>query len=352
MLGMIAAGCVADRFGAMEATTPRLTAAQVTTLKESAQTAGAFGIEFHTTGGSLGLRGVNELDVGETAALPLLKVPGDNAAALGGLYRLPVVEGAVNGKPGVRVLLDSGSNRNLFGYSLARRLGINIIAGVPPVTAFGIGGASDNYVAIVPSMQLGTVEFRKLVSLIGADAQALSFVRGLFGNEQVMIMGVNALRALSYLTIDNLRGTVTIAPRDVFQPDSTLGVVANVPFGWEGELPMIQLMIDNKYPVACLLDTGGDYGMLVPRSQASLMGYWKPGKGPLAMSGGTGGAALATRYEIKKAQAGPATFLQIPARTDLVGPEPGGGRTFLGNIVLRRHRVTFDFRNQRLWLER
>ena len=67
---------------------------------------------------------------------------------------------------------------------------------------------------------------------------------------------------------------------------------------------------------------------------------------------GIGGASLTTNFEVKHAKVGEAEFTKIPAKTALVGPEPAGGQVLLGNAVLRRHRVTFDFRNNVLWLER
>jgi hypothetical protein len=36
----------------------------------------------------------------------------------------------------------------------------------------------------------------------------------------------------------------------------------------------------------------------------------------------------------------------------VIGPEAAGGQVFLGNAVLRRYRVTFDFKHSTLWLER
>ena len=113
------------------------------------------------------------------------------------------------------------------------------------------------------------------------------------------------------------------------------------------------MTIDGRNPVPCILDTGGDYGMLVPRLRAIELGYWKPGKkDPLSMSGGVGGASLATSYVIKEAKVGGAMFTRVPARTALIGPEAAGGQVFLGNTILRRYRVTFDFKHSTLWLER
>jgi hypothetical protein len=167
-----------------------------------------------------------------------------------------------------------------------------------------------------------------------------------------MILGVNALRRLSYLTIDNLRGTVTIGAHEAFLPDDTLKSMTTAPLHWVSDLPAVDVSIDGRDPVECILDTGGDYGMLVPRTQAIELGYWQPGKGEVTTSHGVGGAALATGYLVKQARVGGTTLEWIPAHTTVVGPEPGGGRLLLGNVMLRRYRVTFDFKHSVLWLEK
>ena len=293
--------------------------------------------------------GVNVVEASENVTVPLVEIPTDKPNETGGLYRAPVIHATVNGTAYVRLLLDSGSNRNLFGYSLARSLGIPTIAGLKTMTGYGIGGAVDNYGALVSTIQIGSIELRKTVAIIGPDAQVLGVTRG----SQVMLLGVNALRSLSYLTIDNLHGNVIFGAREAYLPDDTLPFLTTAPLHWLGDLPAVDITIDGRNPVPCILDTGGDYGMLVPRLRAIELGYWKPGKkDPTAMSGGVGGASLATSYVIKQAKVGGATFTRIPARTGLIGPEAAGGQVFLGNTVLRRYRVTFDFKHSTLWLER
>ncbi len=223
------------------------------------------------------------------------------------------------------------------------------IAGLKPMTGYGIGGAVDNYGALVPTMQIGSIGLQKTVAIIGPDAQVLGVTRG----SQVMLLGVNALRRLSYLTIDYLHGNVVFGARDAYLPDDTLPFLTTAPLQWLGDLPAVDISIDGRNPVTCILDTGGDYGMLVPRLRAIELDYWKPGKkDPLSIPGGVGGASLATSYVIKQAKVGDATFTRIPGRTVVIGPEAAGGQLFLGNAVLRRYRVTFDFKHNTLWLER
>jgi len=350
MLVFLFAGCATSPYSRLETATPALSPAQVAELQKTAKTAAELGFQMRVTDQSFDFAGVNSVEASANATMPLEVLPPANRAA--NPSHLPVILATVNGKPDVPVLLDSGSNRNLFGYELARGLDIPAVAGLKPIRGMGIGGAIDDYVAVVPSMQIGPVELQKLVAFIGPDAQVLSFTRGFWGDKQVMILGVNALRRLSYLTIDYLRGTATIGAHEAFLPDDTLKFMTTAPLHWVGDLPAVEVSIDGRDPVPCILDTGGDYGMLVPRVQAIELGYWKPGKGELTTSRGVGGASLATGYLVKEARVGGTTLERIPAHTTVIGPEPGGGRLFLGNVMLRRYRVTFDFKHDVLWLEK
>jgi len=358
LLSLVFAGCATSPYAQLETASPALTPAQVAELQKTAKTATELGFQMRVTDQSVDFAGVNSVEARGNATVPLQNLSAANPAAIP--TGLPIVLATVNpdnrlgvsGGSEVPVLLDSGSNRNIFGYELARSLGIPTIAGLKPLKGMGIGGAIDDYVAVVPSMQIGTVELRNLVALIGPDAQVLSFAHGFWGEKQIMILGVDALRRLSYLTIDYLRGTVTIGAQEAFLPDDTLKSMTTVPLHWVGDLPAVEASIDGRDPVPCLLDTGGDYGMLVPRVQAIELGYWKPGKGELTTSRGVGGAALNTSYLVQQARLGSTTLERIPAHTTVVGPEPGGGRLFLGNVMLRRYRVTFDFRHSVLWLEK
>jgi hypothetical protein len=352
LVAALAGGCASDPYSQLERATPVLSPGQVAELQNTAKTPEELGIGMELTGEMVGFRDVNVIDAHETVTVPMMEVPTSQPRQAGGRYRAPVILAIVNGKAGTPVILDSGSNLNLFGYTLARELGIPLIAGLKPVTGHGIGGSVDNYAAIVPEMQIGSIQFRRMVTLIGPDEQVLQMTHSFWSNQQGMILGVNALRGLSYLTIDNLRGNVIFGVSEGYLPDDTLKFMTAVPLHWVGRLPAVDIIVDTHKAITCILDTGGDYGMLLPRARASEWGYWSPGKGPLAIPGGVGGASLATTYQVKVAKLGKATFTRVPGRTGLIGPEVGGGNVFLGDVVLRRYRVTFDFKRDTLWLER
>ncbi len=352
LLLLVFAGCATSPYSQLETATPTLSPVQVAELQKTAKTPEELGFRMRVTETSVGFADVNIVEASENAVVPLVELPAGSPNLPGSLYRLPIILATVNSKPGVHVLLDSGSNRNLFGYTLARSLDIPTIAGVKPIRGLGIGGVMDDYAAVVPSMQIGSVGFRKLIAVVAPDTQVLGFTRSFWGDTQIMILGVNALRRLSFLTIDYRRGTVTFGATEAFLPDDTLKSMTTASLHWVNDLPAVDVSIDGRDPIPCILDTGGDYGMLVPRIQAIELGYWKPGKGEVTTSRGVGGASLATSYLIKEARVGDATLVHIPAHTTVVGPEAGGGQLFLGNIMLRRYRVTFDFKHDVLWLEK
>jgi len=349
---VLAAGCTTDRYSQLEKATPVLSPSQVAELQKSAKTPEELGIRLQLVRGMAGFGDVNLIEAHENVTVPMMEIPTDQPRQAGGRYRAPVILASVNGKPDVPVTLDSGSNLNLFGYTLARSLGIPLIAGVKPITSRGIGGSVDNYAAILPGMQIGSIQFHRMVTLVGPDEQVLGMTHSFWGNNQVMLLGVGALRELSYLTIDNLRGNVIFGARESYLPDDTLTFMTALPLHWIGRLPAVDISVDGRESVTCIVDTGGDYGMLLPRTRANEWGYWSPGKGPLTIPGGVGGASLATTYQVKVVKVGGATFTRVPARTGLIGPEVGGGNVFLGDVVLRRYRVTFDFKRDTLWLER
>src|SRR5438093_873786 len=157
--------CATDPLDRLEAYTPTLTPAQVTELRK------------HTVPMQPG-----ELRLPATVTVPLLRVDSDRLREPGGRHRVPVVLGTVNGKAGVRLMLDSGSNQNLIGYRLAQALAIPLIENVSPVRAMAIGGAVDNYPALVSSLRIGSLECRNLPAFIAPETESLRLTRGLFGN--------------------------------------------------------------------------------------------------------------------------------------------------------------------------
>ena len=346
VLAVLLAGC-ATGLDRLETGTPMLSLSQRDDLLRHAKSSTELGLPARFNPG-VSVGGV----VGSTnVTVALCKVPTSQPREVGGQFGVPVILANVNGKAGVRVLLDSGSNRTLFGYSLAHDLGVTVVAGLDPVTSSGIGGSVDNFVSVTRSIKVDTFELRRVLGLIGPDTQVLNVTHGFWNNSQAMILGLNTLRMLSYVSIDAPNGKVTFAPREEYRARPSSVFVTSIPLQWVNGLPLIEAVLDGK-PTPCFVDTGGDYGLLLPRQMASELGYWKPGKEKIGISGGVAGASLAATYNVREAKIGGAQFVDFPARTQVTGPDAAGGHALLGNVCLRRLRVTFDFQHSLLWLER
>ena len=340
------AGCTTplDR---LETATPTLSTVQRDDLLKHAKSAAELGLpERFNPGVAVGaVMSVSNVTVA------LCPVPTAHPRELGGAFGVPVILGTVNGKAGVRMLLDSGSNRNLFGYALAHDLGVTAVAGLDPVTSSGVGGTVDNFIGLTRSVKVDTLELRRVLALIGPDTQVLNVTHGFWNNPQAMILGLNTLRMLSYVSIDGPNGMVTLAPRDAYHPQPASVFSTAVPLQWVNGLPQIEVAIDGK-AVRCYVDTGGEYGLLLPRQLAGDLGYRKPGHETIGIANGVAGASLSATYEVRETKIGGASFANCAARTQVTGPDAAGGNALLGNACLRRLRVTFDFQHGQFWMER
>lgn len=334
LLCLILAGCATEPLSQLETVTPTIPASQLAALQKNSVSPDA-------------VSNPNRLHAERDVTVPLVPIPVDKTNR----FRVPVVHATVNGHDDVPVLLDSGSNRPFVGASLAQSLKLPLLTGLKPANGTGIGGAIENYPAITPELRIGLLRLENLVTAIGPDSQSLAITRSFWGQRQTMITGLNSFRQLSYLTIDPQRGIATFGVEKPYRPDAKAKFATSVPLRWSGDLPVVDIMLEGLRKFSCVLDTGGDYGVILPRSVATLLGYWKPGGGKTSTSRGVGGAALVAGFEVRSAVLGGATLLKVPGQTTLTGPEPADAQVLLGNVVLRHYRVTFDFRQNMLWLE-
>ena len=313
-----------------------MAATQVSELLKQAKPASQLGIQIIRGSSEFSVTGINEVSLPQPVTVPLVELPTGSEDDPSERYRLPFIVAAVNGRENQRVLLDSGSNRALLGYSLAHSLDVPLIDGLDPVTAQGIGGQGkvDAYWAIIPQVTVAGLELRQVLALVAPDAEVLTYRRSFWGNSQIVILGVNSLRRLSYLSIDYLRGVARFAAVEPYVPDADASFVAAVPLRWEGELPVVDAVLERNYQTPCVLDTGGDYGLLLPRAVETRLGYGNPNWGSAATSRGIAGEAEGKGYLVHEVRIGNAIFRQVPA-----GHTNGRSRTGGRSCSPRQSRV-------------
>jgi predicted aspartyl protease len=212
---------------------------------------------------------------------------------------------------------------------------------------------------VISRLRIADFQLNTASAWVGHDTDLLLFGRGFNQSEHMLVLGMSALERLSYFTIDNLRGTVTFAPQASFEPDRSLNVVAKLPLRWKHSQPETDIVISGRtFP--CMVDTGGDLELVVGESRLEELKRINsddldPMQGLLddsAFEGeGLGGKARTGGYYVKHVALGDARFEKV--KTLIESSEPGtqDQRVLVGNMFLRRYRVTFDLRNDTLWLE-
>lgn len=327
---------------------------QMADLKRRAQPADSLGVTLKGAGGENGLELCTEISVPKTiktVTVPLMEVATRNLTEPGGRYRWPVVLANINGTKSVPLLLDTGASYPVLGYTLARRLNLPIIGGVNAFPITGGRGKANVHPAVVSLVDVGDLRIEKLLALVGADASfPKHMIGGQLGKEGAMIMGLYAWKGISYLCIDSLRGTATFSLYEPYQRDPTVTFVTSVPMRWESDKLSIEIAFDDRHTHRCLIDTGGDFDIYLPQKVSEAMGYRMAGDGKAYTGRGVGGVKQSRLYELKKVKIGEAALTGVPAVSDL--GETRLSEVLLGNKILRRYRVTYDFRNEKLWLER
>lgn len=346
--------CVAVTFDAIAQTPPpkppapprppaasaRLTAAQLAALAARAVAPEKLGLRVVGDG----LVGVNLIEAEKPVTVAMVPLPAPKGAAPSPAVHSPVVAAVVNGQTNVNVLLDSGATSLLVSYSLARQMAIPVIEW--PSSGGGV-------LAMVPELKVGDLVCRNLLGTIGPDLLALGLMGGFRDQSQMIVASLYSFhRGLAYVSLDYPRGMVTFGPRGPYPGDPARKLEAKVPFEWQGSLPYIAVDLGDGESRRCLVDTGSQFGVCVPRAVAEKLGHLKPDQKVSVRTLTVHGVASAVPFTLPRMEMGDRVFADVPAITELSGAGAAGRPLLIGNELLARYRVTFDFQKNMLWLER
>ncbi len=254
---------------------------------------------------------------------------------------------SVNGHP-LRFLLDSGAGGAFITAQAAQEAGLNTQGNLPTL---GYGGSSDTGIATQATLELG--------GAVRLSGQLLHVIKdpnvGKRLSAQGRVDGGIGYELLSrFVTrIDYAQKTVTLT--DPAAPRVPDGAGVTVPLKLEGRVPTILASVDGHPPARFLVDTGDAGGVHLYGDYAQANGLLPRPNDPRAriLSGsGVGGVVQETITPGHTMGVGTLKFSGLDVAT-LTGPgiarvsTNAGG---IGNQVLNRFQVTFDYAHSRMQL--
>lgn len=278
------------------------------------------------------------------APVASLNPAADVAVPLRFRAQAPHVQGSINGRSSIPLLLDTGASVSVFEPDVATFCGL-LPAGGRRVEIRGVHGNAAASRATMSTLQIGSWRSTGVPCLVRGTS---SFRPGGLGNA---ILGMDHLRRqCSFETIDFRRGVVELGFSRAYQPP-TGARVTRTPVRWVNGQPFIRVSAGGMAWDA-VVDTGSSWGIVIDQSTAARLGQARGGLGMgdhLILSG-VGGSMRASQAGARIIR-GPDVALCGETHPGaqlyvMPGPKRIGCRFWEGT------RMTLDFRTNSLWLER
>ena len=323
-----------------------LTPRQQARLERRARQPEALGIGARIEDGRMKLSNIREVDA---LALPVsLPLNTDFLQPA----RFPVIRMRINHHL-VFGLVDTGSSMSLIEYGATLRAQVTPLG--PPLVASrgqGLGGRLRCYIGFAESVKMEELQLARVPFGIVDDAWGLSPLWWLEGHRVEAVLGHDFLEPMGRLTI-NLQGeTVTLGGDEPYTPRPDR-LAAALPFAVEKGLPVIAADVDGIGPLRLVLDSGGDFGLWIPRGMA---GHLKlPVLNDMTrvqIGSGVGGESVWK-------DAGPHTVrldaLELPGVETRISMVSFGEQdppfALMGLQALQNFLITFDYRSHTVYLE-
>ncbi|MEZ5477292.1 MAG: aspartyl protease family protein [Thiolinea sp.] len=235
-------------------------------------------------------------------------------------------------------LLDTGSSHNLITPLLAQQLQLPVVGGSELAT---IGGRRLSTHHRLPTLQIGRLRLEGQSATV-AD---LSGLGGIIGASVSGILGMPALQDL-VMELDMRRASLYLGrhlPRQSQQAAMTM-----LPFQLSGGVPVVSLTLPGKTrPGSFIVDTGNALPLVI------LPSYMQPGQRQrltFVEMNDLGGTRATQLAQLPVLSLGGRYLEQVPVALPLSSQRLHAVDGSLGNGVLARQRVVFDFPQRQLWL--
>jgi len=251
---------------------------------------------------------------------------------------LPLVEVDMNGLK-YWWLLDTGSSHNLIAAGLAEQLKLKAVASSEMAT---IGGRQMSTHYELPTVTVGGLALKQQ----SATATNLAHLSAP-GYVVSGILGVPAFAKLA-VSLDFRQRKIVLA--NTSAKTVSQGGFLSVPFSLQGGVPVARTVINGGRQADFILDTGNATSLVVLPSFSKL----NPGaRFSFVETRDLGGNIPARLARVGHLQLGQQSYHDVPVSMPLNSHryQQAGVAGSLGNGLLRRQRVTFDFPRNRLLVQ-
>lgn len=252
------------------------------------------------------------------------------------------VRGSVNGRPGGKMLLDTGSTLNIIDKGLVNRLALEQIGTGRTV---GIAGTESFTTHRVESLAIGDLD-------LGADRAAsmsmYKLMRGIRMSPGGLIGSVSLLP--HPFTIDYARrellvynASTFVAPKDA----------ERVRLEFYHGLPAVRATLANGQDALLIIDTGADNTISLPMQVSRWPGVLASGASGAGAASGVGGQIQTLRGWLKSVDVFGFKLSGVPVTFEPQAHEPLSDGTVVGRIggqALKGFRMTFEARQRDLWV--
>lgn len=256
----------------------------------------------------------------------------------------PVIKAAGPEDQPLTMLLDTGAARMVLGASTANKLRIPTIkASEAQSMMIGVVGNEAGLVGLVSPLRVATWTLPTYPCFVRTHE---SFGDGIYYPSNILGFDLLA-RYCSYVTIDYPKKQATLAFRERFKPAHSQS--SSAPFRIKHDVPFIELK-SKGVTWSSLIDTGSFNGVEIDEAIAKKLGVQDQGK---IVEGLTlvavGGMVSSDKARLRTVTLPEIRLLGGSHKDAEVDISPGIPR--VGSFYLKDYRVTFDFRQKRVWLE-
>lgn len=262
-----------------------------------------------------------------------------------------VVTTKVNGLHDLRFIVDTGATQCLLDKSVAAKIGATSLGSNSGVSMTTGSGTIKTGAVMVKSLALGELEIPNVPFAV-ADLNSFGNIQGA---KPAGLIGANVLKRY-LMTVDYENEKLRFAdPTQVVVPEGAIVINTKPSLGMSGLA--VEGNIDGKQKVTFLIDTGAAFNNISETKVKGLL--WGPVLKVGILKGLDGkpvetGAARFEFLDLDKHRIDKPVFSIAPQLLEGQG-EAGiissKDLAIIGNPLLSRYKVTFDYRNQRLFFE-